>query len=147
MPEITGTNVAMAGNVIEAGDLGLWAPAPATILILLGMFGGIMFYLIGHVGRTRVTKTFLGGETTFGDTSKPHLSPTDYYRTVEDMPCVGQVLKDGQTGAFDVYRLGGRYGLVFVETLRRLHTGVLSLYASWCLVGVVVICIYLMAVL
>jgi len=43
-----------------------------------------------------------------------------------------------------VYRLGGRYGATLVDVLKARHTGVLSLYVSWCLFGAGIIVVYLM---
>ncbi|MBN1490623.1 MAG: NADH-quinone oxidoreductase subunit L [Phycisphaerae bacterium] len=131
---------------IRAAELGLWSPVPATMLILLGLLGGLGLYIIGRASTARLTNTFVGGEKMEND-PRVHFPATSFYRTVEELPGLGAALRDGGHGAFDVYRLGGRCGGAFVEVLRRQHTGVLSLYVSWCLVGVVVIAVYLMAVL
>ncbi|UCD28576.1 MAG: hypothetical protein JSV03_16085, partial [Planctomycetota bacterium] len=143
---VTSIPVVTEFQAIEVGDLGLWGPVPATMLILLGMFGGIVLYIIGKVANVRISNTFVGGEV-LEDQSVHKFPATSFYRTVEEMPGLGQALHDGGQEVYDVYRLGGKYGGTFVEMLRNQHTGVLSLYVSWCLVGVVVIALYLMAVL
>jgi len=142
---VTEASVVVGPRGIDVKALGLWAPAPATILVLFGVLGGLVLYLIGRVGRVRVTNTFAGGEV-FEGRQALKFAASGYYRTVEELPGVGGALHDGGRGAFDVYRLGGAYGGTFVEFLRRRHSGVLSLYVSWCLVGVVVIAVYLMVV-
>jgi len=130
-------------GAIQPAEIGLWSPGPATMLILIGVLGGLVLYLIGRVGHARVTNTFTGGEV-FEGTRGLKFAASGYYQTVENLPGVGGALRDGSRGAFDVYRLGGTYGSTLVEMLRRRHTGVLSLYVSWCIVGVVVIAVYLM---
>lgn len=133
-------------NVIEAADLGLWGPAPATVLILLGVLGGLLLYVVGRVGHARVANAFIGGET--APSRRTRQSPASgFYRTLEDLPVVGAALRDEGSGALDVYRLGGQYGGSLVSVLKAQHTGVLSLYVSWCLLGAVAIVAYLMIVL
>ncbi|UCD28591.1 MAG: NADH dehydrogenase [Planctomycetota bacterium] len=140
------TPLIIGNEAIEVSGLSLWGPVPATMLILLGVLGGIGLYLVGKVAHVRVANSFVGGEV-LDDESVLKFPATSFYRTVEDMPGLGQALSDGGQGVYDVYRLGGRYGGSLVEVLRNLHSGVLSLYVSWCLVGVVIIALYLMAVL
>ena len=36
---------------------------------------------------------------------------------------------------FDVHVVGGRVGDVFVKALKSLHSGVLSTYLAWCVIG------------
>jgi formate hydrogenlyase subunit 3/multisubunit Na+/H+ antiporter MnhD subunit len=134
------------GASIDVAGQGLWAPAPATMLILLGILGGLLLYGIGRASTVRVSRTFAGGEV-FADEGVLKVPATSFYRTVEELPGVGGALQDGSRGAFDVYRLGGRYGDTLVQLLRERHTGVLSLYVSWCLVGAVLITLYLLLVL
>lgn len=131
---------------IQVESLGLWSPAPATILILLGVFGGLLFYLVGRVGQARETNIFVGGETTLRPESLK-MAASGFYRTVEELPGIGRALQDGAQGAMDVYQLGGRYGGGIVSVLKAQHTGVLSMYVSWCLAGAVLIIAYLMIVL
>jgi len=130
---------------LETAQLGLWGPGPATILIILGVLGGLALYALGRVSRARVVNSFIGGEVP-AEAAPLKFAATSFYRTIEELPGVGPALRDGAAGAFDVYRLGGRYGGTLVELLRRQHSGVLSLYVSWCLVGVAVIVTYLMVV-
>jgi len=151
LPAVTGLGVPVAElstgtGAIKVADLGLWSPAPATVLILLGVLGGLLLYIITRVGQVRISDVFVGGEA-FKDKLAPKLPASGFYRTVEELPGLGRALQDGGAGAFDVYRLGGRYGGTLVDVLRAQHTGVLSLYVSWSLFGAVVIIAYLMLVL
>jgi len=137
-------NVGVDG--LAASTLGIWGPVPATVLILLGILGGLTLYVIGRASNVRVTNTFIGGEV-LADETPLRVPAGGFYRTLEELDGVGGALRDGARGAYDVYRISGRCGGSFVDVLKRQHTGVLSLYVSWCLVGVVVIVAYLMSVI
>jgi len=130
---------------LDTGALGLWAPLPAAGLILLGILGGLVLYGLGGVRRMRIVETFVGGER---PAALPSLKvpATGFYGTIEALPGLHAALRDGGHGAFDVYRMGARYGGTLVQRLRDMHTGVLSLYVSWCVIGVVVVVIYLLTV-
>jgi formate hydrogenlyase subunit 3/multisubunit Na+/H+ antiporter MnhD subunit len=143
---VTGVPMATGAGALDTAALGLWEPIPATMLILLGVAGGLVLYLIGRASNVRVTNTFIGGEV-LPNTAPLKLAATSYYRTLEELPGVGGALRDGAQSAYDVYRLGGAAGSSLVEVLKRQHTGVLSLYVSWCLIGAVIIIAYLMAVI
>lgn len=149
LPALAGTGLGAAlefgGPQLQAAELGLWAPVPATMLIVLGLLGGAGLYVLGRVAAVRVTDTFVGGERP-ADLPAQRVPATGFYRTISDLPGLGAALRDGERSALDVYRLGGQCGGALVSLLRNQHTGVLSLYVSWCLVGVVVIVVYLMAV-
>ncbi len=150
LPAIAGMGIGVgeltAATTLEVEGLGLWSPTPATMLILLGVVGGLLLYAIGRVGRARVVGPFIGGEVA-DEPAGLKFAATSYYRTIEELPGLGGALREGSRSVFDVYNLGGRFGGTFVELLRRQHTGVLSLYVTWCLVGLVVIAAYVMAVI
>jgi len=132
---------AMGVSVPEAAVGGLWRPLPALLLVLLGLVGGLLIFLIGRGARVRRASTFVGGETL---PSEPvRVSGTGFYGTVRQLPIVGDIYGDAERMAFDVYRLGGRYGGSLVEALRALHTGVLPLYVSWTLMGLMVLLVFL----
>lgn len=128
---------------LDTGALGLWAAGPATMLIILGLLGGLLLYLLTHAMRVRVADIFVGGEQPAALPSVKYPA-TSFYRTIEELPGLQGALRDGEHSAYDIYRLGGHYGNSLVQLLRNQHTGVLSLYVSWCLVGVVVTVVYLM---
>jgi formate hydrogenlyase subunit 3/multisubunit Na+/H+ antiporter MnhD subunit len=150
LPALVDAGVPPPALRVQAGSLaveklGLWEAGPATMLAVLGLLGGAALYMIGRVADARVANPFIGGEV-LREPAPLKFAATSFYRTVEELPGLRGALQDGARSAFDVYHLGGRYGGTLVEILRRQHTGVLSLYVSWCLVGIVVIIAYLMAV-
>ncbi len=119
----------------------LWQPLPALALIGVGLVGGLVIFAIGRGLRVRRDRTFVCGERL---PSEPiRVSGTGFYETVRRLPVVGAVYDDAERQALDVYRLGGRFGGSLVETLRAFHTGVLPLYVSWCLLGLMVLIAFL----
>ncbi len=121
---------------------GLWTPGWATILILLGIVIGLVVFLLGRGSKVRVAPPFLAGETLAGDAAR--YGATNFYKTVEELPVVGTMYRDAEGGAYDVYYVGGRFGDTLVQLLRRAHGGLLPIYVSWCIIGLVVILAYLL---
>lgn len=116
---------------------GLWSPGAATALILVGIVIGLIIYGIGKGLQFRTTRNFLAGERLPEATVR--VSGTSFYETIRELPMLNTLFKDGEGGAYEVYRLGGRYGNTLVQVLRRLHTGVLLVYVSWCIIGLILI--------
>jgi len=138
---------ASGGAAAGAGDLStaLWSPTQATVLILLGLGGGLLLvWLARRNFRSRVVRPFLCGELVAQGDDRFRIDGTHFYRTIEDLPAVGGLLHQGQGGAMDLYRWTGRYGHSLVEMLRRQHTGLLCLYVAWCILGVAVTLVYLL---
>jgi len=131
VPKITGMNA-------MAGPLGLWSPTKATGLLVLAFVLGGVLLLLGKARKFRVGRTFLCGEVREDD-PELRISGTEFYRTIGDLPLVGPMLRDGAAEAYDPYRLIGQGGGALVQVLRRVHTGVLPLYVTWVLAGLLTI--------
>jgi len=127
---------------IPAPDVGAsWSPLPALALMIVGILGGIIIYAIGRAFRIRRARTFVCGEVLPAEPTR--LSGTGFYATIRELPIVRGFYDDAERQAFDAYRVGGRYGGTLVETLRAFHTGMLPLYVSWCLLGLMVLIAFL----
>ena len=132
----------------QSGDLakmmGIWfsTSSQATVLLLVGLLLGVIFYVIGRTGKVRVTRQFVGGE--LAGTDDYRVPGTGFYDTVRGMPLVGGMIRDAEDECYDVYHLGGRYGTTLVQSLRRLHTGVLAVYVGWCVLGLAIVLLYLL---
>jgi len=146
-PEVAGAEVAdvtLISGGLQTGGLGFWSPTQATGLILLGILLGLLLVWLSTIGkRVRVVRPFLGGEVAAPDDDRFRVPGTHFYRTVADLPLVGPLLAHGERGAMDLYHWAARHGNTFVQLLRSVHTGLLSLYAAWCLVGLTAILLYL----
>jgi len=120
------------------GGAGLWEPSVVTGLILIGILAGILVYLYSRALRVRVVGNFVAGEDATSD-ELWHVSGTHFYETIRRLPVLRVMFGDASVGAFDPYRLLGQYGYVLVQRLRAWHTGLLAVYASWVIVGLVVL--------
>jgi len=124
-----------------AATVALWQPAPAIGLMFLGLLGGVVVYAIGRGFKVRRDRPYVCGEVL--DSEPIRVSGTGFYGTVRDLPGVSGAYRDAERKAFDVYRLGGGIGGSLVQVLRNFHTGVLPLYVSWCLLGLMVLIAFL----
>jgi len=143
----TGQSLSVVGGQMTAGTLGLWNPTQATGLIFIGLVLGLVLRWVGTAGRkVRVVRPFLGGEVPAATDDRFRVPGTQFYETMTRIPVLRTLLKHGQLGAMDPYRWLGRYGHGVVEILRARHTGLLSLYVTWCVVGLAVTLVYLLVV-
>ena len=136
-----GEALAGEGQALDYAS-GLWSPATATLLILIGIVLGLIVYWLGKGMQFRTTRNFTAGEIL--PEAVVRYSGTSFYETIRELPLLSTLFKDGETGAYEVYYLGGRYGNSLVQMLRRMHTGVLLVYVSWCVIGLVLILGYLL---
>jgi len=125
---------------------GLWSPGAALGLIILGIVGGIALRGIFALKNVRVVRPFLAGEIAKDEDDRWRVPGTGFYDTVRRLPVFGGLLDHGERGAMDLYHWLSRHGGGFVQLLRAQHTGLISLYVAWCVVGLAVTLIYLLIV-
>jgi len=143
--EAGATAVAAGPDGVDVGSLGLWAPSQATVLILIGILLGLGLVMVVSIGRkVRVVRPFLAGEVPVSTDDRFRVPGTHFYETIARLPLIGPLLRQGESGAMDVYHWSGRHGHTFVEMLRAQHTGLLSLYVAWVLIGLIVTLVYLL---
>jgi len=145
LPAVQAVGIQPAGIETSGGwvlDLqegrGFWSPTLATALIVLGVAIGLVIYFIGRTMRVRVVPNFVGGEDDSSDATW-HVSGTGFYETIRNLPGLKGAFGDASAGAFDLYRLTGRYGGTLVARLSGWHTGLLAVYTSWILIGLAVL--------
>ena len=140
--------------------IGIWQPQLATILMVIALGVGAVVYLFGTVRKPTVGRTFVGGEK-IADDEESRVPGTAFYSSVKELPLIGDLLRFGEAGAFDLYNwidgfltgLGvvfrnsidwaveqgyGKIGELVRVTgrgLSYLMTGRLPLYLSWVLLG------------
>ena len=130
---------------ISTGPLGLWSPSQATGLIVIGLVIGLAFVWVrSRGGKVRVVRPFLAGEVAGAGDDRFRVPGTHFYETIGKLPIIGPLLFHGEGGAMDLYYWTGKHGRTLVEVLRRAHTGLLSLYVAWCLLGLTVTLVYLL---
>jgi formate hydrogenlyase subunit 3/multisubunit Na+/H+ antiporter MnhD subunit len=128
---------------------GSWWSGTATVLILVAIVAGAVLYaLTMAAGKLRRTPTFVGGERLeetyiHGEArgAARHVAVTgvDFYRTIEGLPAIDRMYALARRRAFDVYTLGAACTAYLAGALRRAHGGVLPLYLTWFLVGLVAV--------
>ncbi len=129
-----------ANTIVTTATRGFWNPTLATILMIVGIVMGFIIYLIGRVGKVRVDENpWVGGNIM--DNEEMRIPGTHFYKTVTEElgGTVKAAFRDGERGAFDVYRISGSMGDRLVQMMRRLHDGVLSTYLSWVIIGLAVL--------
>ncbi len=133
-----GTDTILQANQIDAAAR-LWNPGLATLLLLGGLLMGLIIYFLGKGFKVRRTRTYIGGEKITPELV--HYNGTGFYTTLRNLPGIHALYRDAERQVFDIYHLTGRLGHTLVEGLRRTQTGILSLYISWVILGLVVILI------
>ncbi|MCK4601095.1 MAG: hypothetical protein KAU28_01430, partial [Phycisphaerae bacterium] len=138
-------DVTTADLAVQTGGMGYWNAAQATGLIVIGIvLGLIVVGLFTWKQKVRIVRPFLAGEVAGPTDDRFRVPGTHFYETIAKLPLVGPLLKHGEAGAMDPYHWSGRHGYTFVQFLRHLHTGLISLYVAWCLGGLTIILIYLL---
>ena len=134
-----------AGTQEAGGVRGLWDPMQATGLMLIGIVLGLVFYLVSRGMKVRIVPNFVGAEDSASDETW-HVSGTHFYETIRRMRGLSTLFTDASGGAFDVYHACGQYGRTLVRRLQAWHTGLLAMYVSWVVLGLVVLVVVLAVV-
>lgn len=142
--------------------LGIWQPVVTTLLLFIALGIGAVIYLFGTARKPTLGVTFVGGEK-IAEEEEGRVPGTAFYSSIKELPVVGDLLRFGEAGAFDLYNwvgallnglgevfrrtvdraldLGYRYVGQFVVTagagMARLMMGGLPLYIAWVLLGAV----------
>jgi len=95
-------------------------------------------------GKLRKVPTYIGGErldearipgVPKGPGRHVEVTGIDFYRTVEQLPVLNGFYQAAQTKIFDVYETVGRSTAWLVNLLRVAHNGVLPMYLTWFVLG------------
>lgn len=121
---------------------GFWAPTLATILIIIGILIGALIYFITRIKPSLRTSPYIGGEEV---SEEMRVSGTGFYNTIKEMDGLREIYTTAEKGLFDFYNWGSsRLVSMIIQGFRKLHTGVLTLYFSWCLIGIIILLLLLM---
>jgi len=140
-----GAAPAVVDGIVQTGGVGVWGPGQATVLVLIGIaLGVVLVWLSSRPKRMRIVRPFLAGEVLTPGDDRFRVPGTHFYETIGKLPGLGPLLAHGERGAMDLYYWSGKHGNTLVQTLRAQHTGLISLYVAWCLVGVTATLVYLL---
>ena len=123
--------------------IGIWNPTLATVLILAALAIGAAVYLAGNLRQARETPVYIGGEVM--DPEGTRVLGTQFFDTVASLRPLSWIYRKGEAAAFDIYSYGKPF-LALAEGLRRLHTGRLSVYLAWCLLGLIALALTLVGI-
>jgi formate hydrogenlyase subunit 3/multisubunit Na+/H+ antiporter MnhD subunit len=121
--------------------LGLWHPAVATWLVLIGIAVGIVIYRLSVTSPSRESEAFVGGEEIVPEMT---VSGVDFYQTIKEMGFFKGIYREAERKAFDIYDQGRDLVLHVTGLLRDLHGGLLPVYLGWCLAGILILFLVLM---
>ncbi|MFB0556194.1 MAG: NADH-quinone oxidoreductase subunit L [Phycisphaerae bacterium] len=125
---------------IEPGTaiFGTWMSGLATILLIIGIGLGVLIWLVTKLSRNiRTVPTWTCGEVQSNENMR--IPGTHFYKTVSRMGGLRQLYTGQEKGYFDPYEQGGRCGLGLTAFLRWLHSGVLPMYLTWVVFGLLII--------
>ncbi|MHC4337272.1 MAG: hypothetical protein ACYSTG_04890 [Planctomycetota bacterium] len=117
---------------------GTWASGLATILLVVGIIIGCLILAVSLWARkVRIVPTWTCGEVQ--DNEQMIIPGTHFYKTVSNMGGLKQLYKGQEKGYFDPYDQSGRLGMIVTTFLRWLHSGILPVYLTWVMIGLLVI--------
>ncbi len=125
---------------IEPGTaiFGTWDSGLATILIIIGIGLGVLIWIVAKLSRNvRTVPTWTCGEVQNNEDMR--IPGTHFYKTVSQMGGLRQLYTGQEKGYFDPYEQGGRCGLGLTDFLRWLHSGLLPMYLTWVVLGLLII--------
>jgi len=120
--------------------VGIWQSTTVSVLILVSIVLGVVFYLIGNINRFRVDESFIGGETNRDEVSYPVL---EFYKTINTSVFFSAIYQKAEQKWFDIYDLSRGFVLSIGRWLSRAHTGILTTYAIWLFAGLVILILLL----
>ena len=125
-------------NIPDTAIFGTWESGLATILIVVGIVLGLLVLLVGLLSKkVREVPTWTCGEAQSNE--QMAISGTHFYKTVSSMRGLKGLYTGQEKGHFDPYNQSGRVGLALTEFLRWLHSGILPMYLTWVILGLLVI--------
>jgi formate hydrogenlyase subunit 3/multisubunit Na+/H+ antiporter MnhD subunit len=128
--------------------VGIWWAGPATLMLAASLAAGIAIYFLSTVRKARAAETYVGGEvlnTVYlsGETAEGprdiEVSGTGFYETVQHMRFFAAMYAMAKKRFFDFYDVSARFISYFVRVLREAHNGVLPLYLTWVMAGILIV--------
>ncbi len=120
----------------EFGYIGLWNSQLVGGLIVAGLILGIIIYLIGNIKNIKVKRQFVGGEIISEEMQYPSV---EFYKTITEFKLLNWIYKKAIEKYFDIYDWGKKIVLWCSKILSYAHTGVLTLYTIWIIIGLIIL--------
>ena len=121
--------------------IGAWQSSFISLLVILSIVLGLIIYWIGKTGNFRTAESFVGGEK-WGD--RADFKVTGFYDTIRNAAGLKFLFRHAEKRHFDLYDLIAGIVLFFNDLFSRAHTGILSRYATWFIVGLVAMLVILL---
>jgi hypothetical protein len=118
----------------------MWSPVAAAVLIMIGILVGTALYSVFRRREFRAVDSFAGGEEM---DSLERVTGTEFYNTLKDIRAIGALYEKEEKGGFDIYAAGKRSIYSFAKIFQSLHNGVLPTYLVWCLLGMMVMFLFM----
>ncbi len=118
--------------------LGLWESELVGILIIAGILLGVILYFLGTARNLKRKRHFVGGElmSKHKDLQYPSV---EFYKTIEKFKFFNWFYKKAERKYFDIYDLNKKIVLFINRIFSKAHTGILSQYILWVLIGLAII--------
>ncbi|MBU1694809.1 MAG: hypothetical protein KKC51_12715 [Verrucomicrobia bacterium] len=132
---------------------GVWGAGPATVMLLAGIALGLVLYFLTSARKVRTCQPYIGGEVMSepyiqgvarGPSRDVEVTGVDFYQTIQDLPLIHKMYDLAAKKVFDIYDVGRGTAMYFIEALRKAHAGLLPVYLTWVMAGLLVILYMLM---
>ena len=120
---------------------GIWDSTIVSLLVLLSLILGGILYLAVNSKRFRSEDSFIGGEVMGEEISYPVV---EFYKTIRDFRWLSIIYDRAEQKWFDLYEILKKVTLGFSKWLSMAHTGKLTFYAVWILVGLTIMIIIML---
>ncbi len=121
--------------------VGVWDSSSISLLIVLSILIGIIFYFLSNVKKFRTSDSFIGGEKPSDELGYPVDS---YYNTIYKAPVLKDFYRWAEKKYFDIYDISKDIVLKISHLFSAAHNGILSNLAFWVLAGLIFMFIFLL---
>jgi multicomponent Na+:H+ antiporter subunit A len=128
----------VAGSITYVG---IWDSATISLLILISILLGIIFYFLFSMKKFRTAESFIGGETIREEAG---FESTSFYETIRNSGFFKPLYEWADRKYFDIYEISKDIVLRISNLFSAAHTGILSNFAFWVLAGLIFMFIFLL---
>jgi formate hydrogenlyase subunit 3/multisubunit Na+/H+ antiporter MnhD subunit len=112
--------------------IGFWESSNVSLLVLISIILGLVFYLLLFKKNFRVEKPFILGEPN-DTTSSFHAG--EFFKTIWGNSFLASMYRAAEKKYFDIYEISREIVLGISKALGWLHSGILSVYLIWIIAG------------